>query len=64
MKYYLGRVCQLIKGEEGASMVEYGLLIALVAGAAVLGLTSVGTSLGAMFTAIGTSITGKSTSTF
>jgi pilus assembly protein Flp/PilA len=63
MKSFLGRMCRLIKGEEGATMVEYGLILVLVAAAAVVGLTSVGTSLGTMFTNIGTSITGK-TSTF
>jgi pilus assembly protein Flp/PilA len=56
-------MCRLIKGEEGATMVEYGLILVLVAAAAVVGLTSVGTSLGTMFTNIGTSITGKA-STF
>ena len=38
--------------EEGAAMVEYGLLVALIALVAVVGVTATGTKLSALFTNI------------
>jgi pilus assembly protein Flp/PilA len=37
------------KEEEGASMVEYGLLVALIAVVAIVGVTAVGQALLALF---------------
>ena len=41
-----------VKGEEGATMVEYGLLVALIAVASVAILTTLGTDLSALFTTV------------
>jgi pilus assembly protein Flp/PilA len=44
---------RFVKDEEGQGMVEYGLILALVAVAVVLALTSLGEGLGTLFTNIG-----------
>ncbi len=41
------------RDESGAAMVEYGLLVALIAAVAAAGAVAVGTNLLALFTAIG-----------
>jgi pilus assembly protein Flp/PilA len=41
------------RDESGAAMVEYGLLVALIALVVAAGATTLGTDLKAMFTAIG-----------
>ncbi len=46
----------MIRDEEGASMVEYGLLIAFIAIVALVGVKAVGTSLSTLFTNVGTSL--------
>jgi Flp pilus assembly pilin Flp len=46
----------LKKNERGASLVEYALLVALIAGAAVLAITTVGTNTATRFNNIATSI--------
>ncbi len=38
--------------EEGATMVEYGLLVALIALAAILGVTALGQSLNDLFNSV------------
>ena len=57
MKKLYGALCKLhskfiTKKEEGATMVEYGLLVALIACACVAAVTTLGTDLSAMFTAV------------
>ena len=48
----------LIAGEEGATMVEYALMVALV-GAALVGIvTTLGTNIGKTFTSVGTTVAG------
>jgi pilus assembly protein Flp/PilA len=42
--------------EEGQGMVEYGLIIALVAVVAIAGLIIMGPKIAAMFTALGASV--------
>ncbi|MCF6466666.1 Flp family type IVb pilin [Clostridium sp. Cult2] len=49
---------RLIKEEEGQGMVEYGLILALVALAAVLALTGLGTAIKDKFTEIVTKLDG------
>ena len=44
------------KDEEGASMVEYGLLVALIAVVCVAVITGVGTSLNTTFANVNTSL--------
>ena len=42
--------------EDGAAMVEYALLVALIALVAIVGVTAMGTSINAQFTKIGCKI--------
>jgi len=49
---------RLLKNEDGATAIEYGLIAALIAVAAVGAMTTVGTDLTTLFTNIGTSLTG------
>jgi pilus assembly protein Flp/PilA len=44
------------KDEEGASMVEYGLLVALIAVVVIVAVTAIGTNLNTMFTNVSTKI--------
>jgi pilus assembly protein Flp/PilA len=46
--------------EEGPTMAEYGLMVAVVALVAVVGATTLGTDLSSFFTAVGTKITSYS----
>ena len=43
---------KLVAGEEGAALVEYGLLVALIAVAAILAITAVGTNISALFNTV------------
>lgn len=46
----------MIRDEEGATMVEYGLLVALIALVALGAVTTVGTKLSTLFTNVGTAL--------
>jgi pilus assembly protein Flp/PilA len=46
----------MIRDEEGASMVEYGLLIAFIAIVALVGVKALGTGLNSLFGAVATSL--------
>jgi pilus assembly protein Flp/PilA len=46
----------MIGDEEGATMVEYGLLVALIALVAMVGVTLLGTKLSALFTSVASSV--------
>jgi len=48
---------RLWKEEEGQDLVEYALLVALVALAATAGMNSLATKINATFSALGTSLT-------
>jgi pilus assembly protein Flp/PilA len=54
------RLLETVKGtcndEKGQGMVEYGLILGLVAVIAIISLTSIGTSLGTAFTTLSTKI--------
>jgi len=50
MKTYLKKIVAFIRDEEAAAAIEYGLLVALIALAIVVGATTLGTKIGAMFT--------------
>jgi len=52
---------RLRKDEVGASLVEYALLVALIAIVCIAGVTALGTSISSKFTALGTTISGVST---
>ena len=47
----------LMLQEEGQDLIEYGLLVALVAFAATVGMASLATSINTAFTNIGTTLT-------
>lgn len=47
---------RVLKDENGATAIEYGLIAALIAVAAIAAMTSVGTALNSMFTNIKTSL--------
>jgi pilus assembly protein Flp/PilA len=44
------------RDESGATMIEYGLIAALVAVAAIVALEAMGTSISGMFTAVSTKL--------
>ena len=46
----------LLRDEEGATMVEYGLMIALIAAVCITAVTAIGTKLNTVFTNVGGSI--------
>lgn len=59
MSKFMSRIISLVrKDEDGASLVEYGLLVGLIALAAVTGITLVGGGVGTMFTGIGNYLSG------
>jgi len=49
---------RLFKNDSGSNALEYGLIVGLISVAIVAGATVAGASLGALFTAIGTTISG------
>jgi pilus assembly protein Flp/PilA len=51
---------QFVKGEEGATMVEYALMVALVAVACIITIGTMTTSLKSTFTTISTSLSSAS----
>jgi len=51
---------ELMRQEDGASLVEYGLLVALIAVVAIAGVTALGTNVGAKFSSLATTIAGGS----
>jgi pilus assembly protein Flp/PilA len=46
----------MIRDEEGATMVEYGLLVALIALVAIVGVTLLGTNLNNLFSTVAGSV--------
>jgi len=42
-------VKKFVKGEEGATMVEYGLMVALIAVVCIVSVTLIGTNLNGLF---------------
>ena len=49
---------RFLKNEDGAAMVEYGLLVGLVAVVCIVGVTQLGTNINDVFCAINTAIAG------
>jgi pilus assembly protein Flp/PilA len=52
MTNYLREIVAFINDDEGASAVEYGLLVGLIAVAIIVAVTALGTKLAALFTTI------------
>ena len=51
----------MIKNEDGATAIEYGLIAALIAVAAISALTTVGSQLKTTFSSVGSSLSGANT---
>lgn len=49
-------VSNFTKDESGATAIEYGLIAALVAVAAIVGMTALGTSLNSIFSSVSTTL--------
>lgn len=56
MKTYLRKIVAFINDEEGASAIEYGLLVGLIALAIAVGAGLLGTSIDGMFTRASTTL--------
>ena len=56
MSHFAMRVRHFVKDDEAATMVEYALMVALVAVFCVVAVTALGTSVRTVFTSIATSI--------
>jgi pilus assembly protein Flp/PilA len=54
------KLINFFKDEEGVTMVEYGLLVALIAVVCILAVTTVGTAVRDKFTAVGTAVVNAS----
>ena len=48
---------QVLRGEHGQDLIEYSLVVALIAFAAVAGMSTLATKINAAFTFIGTTLT-------
>lgn len=49
-------IASMIRDEEGATMVEYGLLVALIAMVALIAVTVLGQNLSKLFSTVATSV--------
>lgn len=56
MRRLLGSLRQFVNHEDGATMVEYGLMVALIAVVATAAVTLLGTNVSTLFTDIAGSI--------
>lgn len=52
----MNAIMNFVRDEDGAALIEYGLIAALVAVAAIAGLTTVGNQLSGMFNSIGSTL--------
>jgi pilus assembly protein Flp/PilA len=52
----INNLIAMIRDEEGATMVEYGLLVALIALVAIVGVTLLGTNLNNLFSTVAGSV--------
>jgi pilus assembly protein Flp/PilA len=56
MRKFIAVTKSFMTDESGATMVEYALMVALIAVVAAVTATTLGTSIAAQFTSVGTSI--------
>ena len=56
MRYLYNTAKSFIRDESGATMVEYALMVALVAAVCVVAVTALGTAISAKFTSVAGSI--------
>jgi pilus assembly protein Flp/PilA len=52
----MGYLKRFVKGEEGATMVEYGLMLALIAIVAMAGAALIGTNANTLFSTTGNTL--------
>ena len=52
----INAINKLLKNENGATAIEYGLIASLIAVAIIVGVTAVGTNLQALFTTVSTNV--------
>lgn len=57
LKYYI-KMQNLLSGDEGQDLVEYALVVALIALAATVGMRTLASDLSTAFSSIGTTING------
>ena len=62
MKCLFDRCKRLMRDEDGATMVEYGLMVALIAVVCIAAVTLVGSSLATLFGGVSTNVTNAGTS--
>ena len=60
MKNLLTKIKNFVREEEGASAVEYGLLVALIAVAIIGAVSTLGTTLSGLFTTVSNTLTAAS----
>lgn len=56
MKKLTGGFRAFLADEDGATMVEYGLMVALIAVVVAVAATTLGTKIAALFTSVGTTV--------
>jgi pilus assembly protein Flp/PilA len=56
VKRFSDHLNRFVRAEEGATMVEYGLMVALIAVVCIAAVTLVGTSLGTLFNGVSTNV--------
>jgi pilus assembly protein Flp/PilA len=56
MKKLIAIAQSFVRGEEGATMVEYGLMVALIAAVCIAAVTTLGVNLNTIFTNVGGSV--------
>ena len=54
----MAKFLKLIRNEEGATAIEYGLIAALIAVAAIAAMQNIGSSLGSTFNNVSNDLTG------
>lgn len=57
------KMMELVKDEEGATMVEYGLMVALIAVVVMLAVGPLGTAIAAKFTQVSAAVSGAGAGT-
>ena len=60
MAKFITAVKQIVKGEEGATMIEYALMIALIAAVCIGVVATLGTNTNSLFGNVGTSVASAS----
>jgi pilus assembly protein Flp/PilA len=60
MVQFIAAARRFLVAEEGASLVEYGLLVALIAVVCIAGMQALGVSINGMFNSLSSSVTSSS----